>query len=350
MESEMPLTVVSVAYPFAPVAGDTPGGAEQVLSLIDRELVARGHGSIVLAQRGSSVAGTLEAVPAPENLLNEQSQTQTHSEYASALSRLVARPKVDVVHMHGLDFDAYLPPNGPAILVTLHLPIAWYRVEAFQPARPNVYFHCVSSRQHQDARGVPNLLPPIENGIDIGAYNGQYTKRNFALMLTRVCAEKGIHLALDAARRADSPLLIGGRVFPYAEHQQYFATEVKPRLDGQRKFIGQVGPARKHRFLCAARCLLIASTVPETSSLVAREAMAAGTPVVAFRRGALIDLIEHGRNGFLVDTVEEMADAIGRAAEIDPNYCRTTAHERFGSDRMIEAYLETYGRIAAHRR
>lgn len=78
--------------------------------------------------------------------------------------------------------------------------------------------------------------------------------------------------------------------------------------------------------------------------------MAAGTPVIAFRRGALVDLIENGRNGFLVDTVEEMAHAIDKTTEIDPDHCRAIAREHFSGDRMVQAYIDTYGRLIASRR
>jgi glycosyltransferase involved in cell wall biosynthesis len=138
-------------------------------------------------------------------------------------------------------------------------------------------------------------------------------------------------------------------VFPYPEHQRYFAEEIAPRLDAKRRFIGPVGFARKRRLLTAARCVLIPSLVDETSSLVAREAAACGTPVVAFPRGALPESVEHGRTGFLVRDVAEVADAIRRAPEIDAAVCRATARERFPIQRMVAGYFEAYASLAAAR-
>ena len=102
------------------------------------------------------------------------------------------------------------------------------------------------------------------------------------------------------------------------------------------RHLGPVGFARKRRLLSAARCLLVPSMAPETSSLVAMEALACGTPVIAYRAGALAEIVEHGRTGFLVESTEAMADAIGRAGTIDPETCRRAARARFPLARTVE--------------
>src|SRR5262249_39272931 len=152
-------------------------------------------------------------------------------------------------------------------------------------------------------------------------------------------------LALEAARRARVSALLAGEVFAYPAHEAYFRAEVRPRLGPTSRFLGPVCGARKRRLLAAARCLLVPSLVEETSSLVAIEALASGTPVVAFRAGALPEILEHGKTGFVVDGVEAMASAIAATDEIDPALCRRAAEERFSADRMIEAYLATYRRV-----
>ena len=176
-------------------------------------------------------------------------------------------------------------------------------------------------------------------------------KRNFALVLSRICPEKGIHIAIDAAKRAEIPLLIAGEVYPYPDHRRYFETEIMPRLDAARRFIGPVDQVRKQRLLGCARCLLVPSLVAETSSLVAREALAAGTPVIARNIGALADTVEDGKTGFLADDEFEMAGAIKRVATIDPQACWRAARDRFALTPMVGAYLDLYQRLAAaHRR
>lgn len=342
----MRLTVLSVAYPFAPVGPDAVGGAEQVLTHIDEALVAAGHRSVVVACEGSTTKGTLVPVPRTAGTIDQDARRRAHAAHRRAIAQALARWPIDLVHLHGIDFHAYLPPPGVPALVTLHLPVAWYPEGAFDSLRPRTWFNSVSRFQHEDCRGIPNLIGPIENGVPVQAFAARHAKRSFALVLARVCPEKGIHLAIEAAKRADLPLIIAGEVFDYPEHRRYFDEEIRPHLDRKRRFIGPVGFPRKRRLLAAARCVVVPSLVPETSSLVAREALAAGTPVVAFARGALRETVENGRTGFLVEDAAEMAQAMLAAPQLDPVLCRNIARARFPLERMKAAYFAAYERLA----
>ena len=345
--SDRPLTVLSVAYPLAPVGPDAVGGAEQVLSAVDRALVAAGHRSLVVAQEGSTVAGALRPIPRPAGALDDAARARAQADTARAVAEALRAERVDVVHLHGIDFHAYLPPPGPPALATLHLPASWYPAEIFAPARPDTWLNAVSHAQHATCPESAALLAPIENGVPVEALAGRHARRNFALMIGRICPEKGVHLAIEAAKRAGTPLLVAGEVFPYDAHRRYFDEQVLPRLDGLRRFIGPVGFARKRRLMNAARCVLIPSVAPETSSLVAREAIACGTPVIAFPNGALPESVEEGRTGFLVDDVDGMAAAIGRVPTLDAGVLRRVARARFSVERMSAQYLALYRRLAA---
>jgi glycosyltransferase involved in cell wall biosynthesis len=345
----MRLTVLSIAYPLAPVGLDAVGGAEQMLWHLDEALVRGGHRSIVVACEGSRTTGTLVPVPLPQGLLGEAVRAEAHAAVRRATSHVLNRWSVDVIHMHGIDFHAYLPPPVVPVLATLHLPPSWYPASLFETQRPGLWLNCVSRTQHQACPPCSRLVSPIENGVPVDQLHARHAKRRFALVLGRICPEKGIHLALEAARRAQIPLLIAGEVFPYEAHRRYFEAEIAPRLDSQRRFIGPVGFRRKRRLLTAARCLLVPSLAEETSSLVAREAAACGTPVIAFPNGALAETVEHGLTGFLVPDAEAMADAIAQAGTIDPDTCRRIARERFSLERMTTHYLSVYRRLAGAR-
>jgi glycosyltransferase involved in cell wall biosynthesis len=339
-----PLTVLSYCW-FRPVGSDAVGGAEQVVSMLDRALVEAGHRSIVVACEGSRTAGTLVTVPRPSGRSSDEAAASAR--HREAIRASLERWPVDLVHLHGENFPSCLPLPGVPVLATLHSAIETYHLEALRP-RPDVFLQCVSAWQHAGSEklaDMPHMLPPIENGIAVEDYEGRHARRRFALLLCRICPEKGVHLAIDAAKRADVPLLIAGEVNsqPYVEN--YFRDEVQPRLDRARRFIGPVGLARKRRLLAAARCVLLPSLSKEPGSLVAREALAAGTPVVAFPAGGLVDVIEHGRTGYLVEDVEQMAKAIAGCDGIDPELCRRVARERFSSRRMIEQYLSRYAAL-----
>lgn len=340
------LTILSIGYPLARVSPDAAGGAEQVLAALDRALARAGHRSIVVAPRGSAVAGTLEPIGWHGGAFDEPAKARAQAEARDATRSVLAREPVDLVHLHGIDFWATLPPPGPPALATLHLPCAWYPAEALHPTRPDTFLHCVSAAQRATCPPSPALVETIPNGVPVAALRAVHARRGFALTLGRICPEKGVHIAIAAAARAGVPLLVAGEVYPYPEHRRYFEDAVRPHLGPACRFLGPVGFARKRRLLSAARCLLLPSLAPETSSLVAREAAACGTPVIAFPHGALPETIEEGRTGFLVEGEAGMAAAIGRCAAINPATCRAVAAARFSDTAMIEAYLGLYGRLA----
>ncbi len=341
------LAILSLGYALAPVGPDAVGGAEQVLTALDRALVGLGHRSLVVAPAGSRVAGELVATPALPATIDDAARAAAERAARRAVMQTLRRRPIDLIHCHGLDFAQTLPQSGPPALVTLHLPPEWYPPDALRAGRPNTWLNPVSATQATACPPGPALLDAVPNGVPVEALGrARHARRSFALMLGRICPDKGQHLALDAARRADVPLLIVGTTFPYPEHVAYWQDEVQPRLDARRRHLGPVGFARKRRLLSAARCLLVPSVAPETSSLVAMEALACGTPVIAYPAGALAEIVEHGRTGFLVENPDDMADAIARAGTIDPEACRSTARARFPLARTVEIYLALYRRLA----
>jgi len=343
----MSYSILSIAYPLTEVGLDAVGGSEQILTLLDGAITRAGNHSFVIAAAGSVVQGTLIASPAANGQLDDELRRWGQRIHRELLADTLQRYPVDLIHMHSLDFHAYIPDSDIPVLATLHLPPSWYPEWIFRHDRPRFYLNCVSFSQQRNCPPCPYMLPYIPNGIDIPHFDHRTAKQNYVLALGRICPEKGFHFAMRAARMAHRELVLAGEVFPYAAHRDYFRTEIEPLIDQQRSFVGPVGLARKRRLLAEAGCLLIPSTVPETSSLVAMEALGAGTPVVAFPSGALPEIIDHGRTGFLVNNVEEMAAAIGQAASLDPEACRYSAQSRFSADRMIQRYFDVYAQIAA---
>lgn len=338
-------TVLSVAYPLTEVNASTAGGSEQILITMDRLLTSRGHQSYVLAAEGSSVCGhLLKSCGAPPHL-DPEVRRRAQAEHKELLTKALRQLPIDLIHFHSYDFHAYLPDPGVPMLATVHLPPDWYPAAVFSSIAERVQLNCVSHSQQLACPKTPSELPIIPNGIDIEKFSVAPQRADYVLALGRICPEKGLHFALDAAKEAGVPLLLAGQVFPYPDHEAYFANEIAPRLDSERRFIGPADLAAKTDLLAHARCVLIPSTVAETSSLVAMEATASGTPVIAFRSGALPEVVQHEQTGFIVSDVEEMAQAIGRAEEIDPRFCRRHAEEQFSATTMFDRYVSLYERM-----
>jgi CelD/BcsL family acetyltransferase involved in cellulose biosynthesis len=335
----MTLTVLSVAYPLAPVGPDAVGGAEQILSQLDRALAADGHRSLVIACEGSQTAGVLISTGPVPGELSKDVRRAARFRTLEALRGALQDRRIDVIHVHGVDFWSYLPETDVPILATLHLPPSWYPAEIFQP-QENLFMHCVSVDQRESCPAAARLLPDIPNGVSIAG--DLEPKECYALSMGRICPEKGFHVAAEAARLAGVPFILAGEVFGYEAHRSYFERQLRPLLQGDASFTGPVYGERKRLLLARARCVLVPSLVPETSSLVALEAMAAGTPVIAFPSGALRGLVQHGKTGFLAGSAAEMADAIGRVGEISPADCREYAAEHYSLERMTGRYLDVY--------
>lgn len=338
--SGAPLTILSVAYPLLPVGPGSGGGAEQILHLVEQGLVQKGFRSIVVAAAGSTVAGELMSSPAASETISDSLRKEAQRIHAQEVEAALSRYRIDVLHFHGLDFLAYRPQRAlPRQLATLHLPVSWYPRELFN--QEDLCFNFVSRSQ---AASDPGLHPctVVPNGIDLRRFRAAEIKDDYVLWLGRICPEKGTDIALRVAHRLGLPMVVAGPVHPFTAHREYFASQVKPLLDEQRRYAGPVDLDQKVNLLAHARCLLVPSLAPETSSLVAMEAISSGTPVIAFRSGALPEIVEDGRTGFVVDSEDEMAAAVLKAGQISGLVCRKAAEARFSADRMVDGYIDLY--------
>lgn len=339
-------SILSVAYPFAPVSLDATGGAEQILALLDRGITAAGHHSVVLAAEGSCVSGTLISCPIPPGPIDEPMRQCVHSIWRNAIAETLRRHPIDLIHFHGVDFHRYLPAAGTPVLATLHLPPSFYPESVFSLERPRTWLNCVSASQRNCCPLSPLVAGVVENGVPHELFDTPATPASgYVVSLGRICPEKGFHLALDAADRAGVPLHLAGKLYPYPDHVRYWRTELQPRLRPPHRFLGPIGMQRKPALLAAARCLLAPSLVAETSSLVAMEALACGTPVVAFAAGALPEIVAHRQTGFVVRDSLEMAEAIRQADGLDRQSCRFEARRRFSCETMVARYLDLYARL-----
>ena len=346
-------SILFVAYPLLPVSDASCGGAEQMLWTLERELASSGIRTAVAACAGSRVHGELlctgTAPQEPDQFENRQ------GEHSQAVLEFCRTREFSIVHDKSGHFWPHAAQLDVPVVATLHLPRSFYPDGAFDSVARNVFFNCVSESQAESFGELPNFTGVVPNGIALDRFpfteSAQASKRDYLLWMGRICPEKGTHLALDAARRAGMKLIVAGAVYPFSWHRQYFQREVEPRLRAagpMAEYVEAPPFAHKLELLRNARALLIPTLAAETSSLVAMEAMACGTPVVAFANGAVPEVVADGETGFLVKDVKEMADAVVRIDAIDPKRCRARVEERFSAARMAEDYQQLY-RVVAER-
>jgi len=342
--------VLYVAYPLLTVSEESAGGAEQMLWTLEREMASRGMRTVVAASAGSRVAGELFVTGEPCSLPDDFGRrNREHQDRVVEFLRAPDGRQFDLVHDKSGSFWTRAAEIDLPVLATLHLPRNFYSAEQFSNIPENVVFNCVSVSQ---ARSFADLNPAVvPNGIVLNRFKPSPGPGEGLLWLGRICEEKAPHLALDIASRANEPITLAGQVYPFSYHQQYFDREIAPRLAQMRNavFIASPSSQQKRRLLHEARAVLITSLVDETSSLVAMEAAASGTPVITFRRGALPEIVQDGITGFLVDGVQEAIDALQCIRQIDPEDCAQYAREKFSSRQTADDYQLLYGEILERR-
>ncbi len=347
--------ILYVAYPLLTVSEESAGGAEQMLWTLDREVSGLGVATTVAASAGSRVSGELFSTGAPCIQPDDfERRNREHQEKVIEFVRTRARQgrPFDLLHDQSGSFWPRAAEVDAPVLATLHLPRHFYPAHSFEHVPANVGFNCVSASQARDFADLKSMLGVILNGILLERFltNGVLRSdvpKNGLLWLGRICEEKGTHLALDIASRAGLNITIAGQVYPFTYHQQYFEKEIAPRLRKMPNatFIASPSAQQKCRLLKEARAVLITSMVNETSSLVAMEAAASGTAVIAFRQGALPEIVQNGTTGFLVDGVDDAVQALNKVEQIKPAVCIEHAKENFSSKTMSQRYARLYGQL-----
>jgi glycosyltransferase involved in cell wall biosynthesis len=350
--------ILYIAYPLLTVSRESAGGAEQVLWTLEREMARFGPQTTVAASNGSCVAGELFSTGEPSRRPDDlERRTREHQERILAFVESRAREgrPFDLVHDHSGGFWPRAAEISSPVLATLHLPRSFYPPHCFDSIPANVSFNCVSASQDRGFASIDAVRTVVHNGIALDLLETVDRvvdgPRCGLLWLGRICVEKAPHLALDIAAQAGLPITIAGHVYPFSYHQQYFDREVAPRLRRmpQATFISLPPFDAKRRLLRSAQAVLITSIVEETSSLVAMEAAASGTPVVAFARGALPEIVRDGVTGVVVNSAEAAVQALRYIDEIDPAICADHARACFDSAKMAESYAQLYAKVSTRR-
>ena len=347
--SDRRLRVALVAPPWLPVPPPGYGGIEYVIAELSDGLVARGHEVTVLAAPGSRTRARVVALLEDAYPKDMGATIHDVDHVARALevvdAAAAAERPFDILHDHsGFALFAMADRVGVPVLHTLHGPFTPANTVFYGRHAHKAWVSGLSQAQLADA--PPNLrsVGVIPNPIDFEAWPFQAEKERYLLWMGRMNEDKGAHRAIAAARAADLPLVIAGPVQP--GQQPFFDANVAPYVDGDRvRYVDEVGGERKRRLTAGAAALLMPIRWAEPFGMVMIEAMACGTPVVAFPEGSAPEVVIDGETGFVVDDVDEMAAAIARLGEIDPARCRASVAERYAVDVVAAAYESAYHRV-----
>jgi len=345
------LKIAVVAPPWYPLPPRGYGGIELVVSLLIRGLRERGH-EVIAFGSDDSEEGVIGLAPAAwrKDLGRFETQALREVTYVASVYRALTEDGlgdgVDVIHEHsGLvgALAARTLARAP-VLHTVHGPLTEGYRTAFEALGADIGLVAISHHQRSTAATL-NWVGTVHNAVDIDtlqtAKPGE--KRPYLVVLARVCADKGQHIAIEVAQRTGMRLVMAGKVENTPDSREYYERYIEPQLDGDRiVHIPNVAGLQKAELLARATAMLAPITWPEPFGLSMVEAIVSGTPCIAFHQGAAPELIEDGRTGFIVGNVEEMVEAVARVEDIEPARCSLLGRHRFAPEAMVAAYEELF--------
>jgi glycosyltransferase involved in cell wall biosynthesis len=328
------MRIALVAPPWYSVPPRAYGGVELLLGGLADGLVARGHQVLLVSagENGTLAQGaqTLERVASDR--LGDEVTSLLH---ATLVEDALRDFRPDLVSDHTLPGLLAAAHRRFPTLATVHGPLVGAYAELLQQVR-GARLIAISESQRRSAPGIP-WHATVLNGIPVRGYPTSLRKEDFLLFLGRMHPDKGVVQAIEVAERAGSRLMIAARIHG-REEEQYFEHVVRPRLSSTIEFVGEVGFADKVRLLSRSRALLFPLQWEEPYGLVVAEAQACGTPVLSLRRGAIPELVVHGRTGWLREHHLELVDDIEKLDDLSPAYCRAHALERLDIGRSVRGY------------
>ncbi|MFQ5574542.1 MAG: glycosyltransferase family 4 protein [Terriglobia bacterium] len=322
------------------------GGIELVVHLLTEELVDRGHDVTLFASGNSKTEAELVSVYAREQrgLIGRAAPDLLH-----VASALLKAARFDIVHNHagysGVSLANFVETP---VLSTLHGIFTPTNTPLFQAFAHSCYYNSISDEQRRSGP-VLNYAGTVYNAIDVDSFPFSREKKDYVFLVSRMTRLKGIHVAIRVAKKAGVKLVLAGKIDPGAD-RVYFEEKVRPFLDHEHVvFLHEVSEGRKRKLLRDARAFLFPLQWSEPFGLVMVEAMACGTPVISFPKGAVPEVVVHGKTGFLAETEDEMVGFVQRIGDINPEDCRRHVEKRFSVSRMVDDYERLYARILEQR-
>jgi glycosyltransferase involved in cell wall biosynthesis len=340
------MRIAQVAPLYESVPPKLYGGTERVVSYLTEELVRQGHEVTLFASGDSRTRAKL--VPCcPRALWRDGGCRETLPHHVRQMELVFEDvSRFDILHFHTDYLHFPLLRRHPCASVTtlhgmVHPPDLGELFEEYE----DVPLVSISDDQR---RPLPwaNWQATVHHGLPLDLHTFRARPGNYLAFLGRTSREKGLDRAIAIARRCGMKLRIAAKIYP--EERAYFSDTIEPLIAAAGslvEFIGEVGGKDKDDFLGNAHALLFPIDWPEPFGLAMIESLACGTPVIAFHNGSVPEIIDHGLTGFVVESIDEAVQAVGRVGELSRHACRATFEERFDAARMARAYLDVYRRL-----
>lgn len=341
------LRIAQLAPLWIPVPPKTYGGIELMLANLIEKLSERNR-DVTLFASGDSVTKAKLVSPIEKAILLQKGLRSPHASIVKMMKMIKERKTdFDIIHNHFnfFMFPLLLDKDVPPFLTTIHRPIDDSYADVIKNF-PGGYFCAISQDAKQSAKeqGI-EILDVVYNGIDVDKYEFNDTPEDYVLYLGRLNQEKGVVTALRVAKEAGKKIIVAGNMIG-GEEWNYFLNEVQPYLNEEGvNFVGQADFARKIKLMKNAKALLFPIDRREPFGLVMAEAMACGTPVIAFNKGSVPEVVVNGKTGFIVENENEMVAAIGNISSINRLECRKHVEKNFTLDIMTDHYEDVYKKI-----
>ena len=336
------MRIAQIAPPWISVPPDGYGGIEWVVQQLCDGLVDRGHEVTLYATGDSHTKARLKAlfpVQQPERM----HETPIEARHAAFALGDIAAQGYDVIHDHTgfCVLSATAALSSPAPLAhTVHCAFDEVAFPFYQQFRDAAAFVSISEYQRTLAPTGMTWAGTVYNAVEVDSWPFRAEKDDYLLAFGRLCEAKGFHVAIEVARRSGHRLLMAGAL--QEAYRPWVEEHIVPELDDQIVYLGEVDDARKRELFAGAKAFLFPVLWPEPFGLVMIEAMATGTPTIAFPDGAVPEVLDDGKTGFIVPDADGIIAALDRLGEIDPESCRRVARERFGVEKMVAAYETLY--------
>lgn len=340
---------------LAPLAETVPpkhyGGSELVVSLLTEELVKRGHEVTLFASADSVTTGRL--IPCSPTGLRRAHDIPPTRWSAYELKSLLALESMqdhfDIVHSHmGYSALPFLRNLTCLSLSTNHNPVKDYCSDIYLKFQELPFVAISNAYRRLNYPDDINYVATIHNGIDISGTVDLGQRRRHLLFLGRICPDKGTVEAVQIAKRLGVPIILAGKVDD--NDREYFETLVRPLISlPDVEYVGEVSTSEKARLYASAIATVCPIKFDEPFGLVFAESLAAGTPVMALRRGAAPEVIDDGKTGIVSDTVEQLVNRFGEIENMSRATCRETAKLLFSKERMADQYEALYYQLLVNR-